>query len=251
MIIHYNIIINKTFSSHFSFNIINHILNNVNNITDINYNYVLTQACINKCELLAIKIIVLFEDELNKDPSNNLINVKECYKSIFKIVIDNKLEKVLRKLLNTNKLVIDTDENFFIYILKFINNCKDNELSKSLSNKFDLNNNILKIFFNNDDINLSLSILESPIFFDKIYQNMDNIDNFKKFIDILVSQFQDYDVGHSKPKCKICYTNFVEVLVEPCNHTVMCLSCFDRISHDENKCVMCRENITGHKKIYL
>ena len=65
---------------------------------------------------------------------------------------------------------------------------------------------------------------------------------------------QDYESLKEKLTCRICFDNKINTIVEPCNHTVMCMECVNNMRiHTLNttKCPICNVVITGCKRIYL
>ena len=65
---------------------------------------------------------------------------------------------------------------------------------------------------------------------------------------------KDYESLKEKLTCRICFDNKINTIVEPCNHTVMCMECVNNMRlHTLNttKCTICNSVITGCKRIYL
>eukprot|EP00929_Paragymnodinium_shiwhaense_P057464 TRINITY_DN28767_c0_g1_i1.p1 TRINITY_DN28767_c0_g1~~TRINITY_DN28767_c0_g1_i1.p1 ORF type:complete len:395 (+),score=46.34 TRINITY_DN28767_c0_g1_i1:131-1315(+) len=55
----------------------------------------------------------------------------------------------------------------------------------------------------------------------------------------------------SRPQCIICLSADVNAMVEPCGHAQFCESCLQLHRSQRSNCPVCRERVTGHKKIYL
>ena len=53
--------------------------------------------------------------------------------------------------------------------------------------------------------------------------------------------------NNNELKCKICFSNKIDVLCSPCNHVCICSNCSSRIK----ECPMCRKQIKKFDKIYI
>lgn len=51
--------------------------------------------------------------------------------------------------------------------------------------------------------------------------------------------------------CVICKDRKKNVLIIPCNHVCLCLSCYDELRQNQNTCPICREIIQEMKRVYL
>lgn len=45
-------------------------------------------------------------------------------------------------------------------------------------------------------------------------------------------------------RCKVCTTNKRCIVLLPCEHSSTCISCYKSISRENNKCPICRQEIT-------
>jgi len=57
-------------------------------------------------------------------------------------------------------------------------------------------------------------------------------------------------------KCKICFSNTINIILEPCLHIYICKECIDSIIENTDdsetvKCPVCNESITKYNNIYL
>lgn len=50
-------------------------------------------------------------------------------------------------------------------------------------------------------------------------------------------------------KCKVCYTNPLEIIFKPCNHLCVCGDCVKLL--EKNQCIICRVNITDAERVFI
>ena len=71
----------------------------------------------------------------------------------------------------------------------------------------------------------------------------------KGFENMSVEDLKDKYTGlFDKMACKICYSNFSNILCTPCNHLCICSKCSSRI---KKKCPLCRGYLNRKIKIFL
>ena len=51
--------------------------------------------------------------------------------------------------------------------------------------------------------------------------------------------------------CKVCYKNTINTIFFPCGHITCCKECKDEIQINDNKCPLCRKDISEFANIYL
>jgi DNA repair ATPase RecN len=193
--------------------------------------------------------IIKFKDQIidtlketNINLTNNVFNFSDKITTI-----NNSVNTVLSKISTDKDICSIMNKNKLL--LNQVNDSKDNirNLTKQLEfnvselkkikhtytglNKLYINNLKYNSSFKSDIQNLN----------EKITHLETNETEFKKLRDSL--------------KCRICYTNNINCLIQPCGHLTSCRKCIDHmrdISLDEDiKCPMCNTIIVNYKNIYL
>lgn len=57
-----------------------------------------------------------------------------------------------------------------------------------------------------------------------------------------------------KLNCRICFENKINITLEPCGHTSLCLTCIRQLMHTQphnTKCPLCNCIVTRYKRVYL
>lgn len=96
------------------------------------------------------------------------------------------------------------------------------------------------ILFPNTTQNTSKEILNA---LSKKKVNIELLDNSSSEYATFLKRFSK----SSGPECVICCTNVAKMLVQPCNHLVLCLECNVKL----DKCPICRSTITNICKIFF
>ena len=79
-----------------------------------------------------------------------------------------------------------------------------------------------------------------------IYEvNIINLKNLIKSRNLIINKFKD------SLKCSICYDNNINIILSPCNHCVMCDSCYKNYIQYDDTCPLCKTYIEDYIKIYL
>ena len=81
------------------------------------------------------------------------------------------------------------------------------------------------------------------------------LENLKSEVGNLKSIKDELDKIKDDFKCKICYSNTIDCIIEPCCHIVSCKECIDRMRDisptTDLKCPVCNALVFNYKKIYL
>lgn len=172
-------------------------------------------------------IIFNFEDKISKidkSISNKLsdISSKKDISAIFNI--NKKL---------TNKLNDEQEKNKLLLIE--VNTTK-NELELIKKTYKSLN----KIYINNFQNDVP------------IYRQ---IEGFKKDLDHLGKVNKKFSDLKNSLKCKICYDNYINCLIEPCGHLSICMTCLNSLRNitptEEIKCPICNGYVNNCKQVFL
>ena len=169
-------------------------------------------------------------------------------------------DKMISSLRNTNinlaQMVFDfsdklleTNEKINLEITKSIDS-EDEELKRIRSSNINLKNELILVKGELKELNGSYNHLNSVFISNIGKKDTRNLISPTKFNKIK----QDYDNLKEKLTCRICFDNKINTIIEPCNHTVMCIDCINSMrAHTENiiKCPMCNRNISGFRRIYL
>ncbi len=62
---------------------------------------------------------------------------------------------------------------------------------------------------------------------------------FYDIVELLLEATNDKKASSIDSRCVVCYENEICIKIQPCNHFVVCKSCFNRL----NTCPMCRSKI--------
>lgn len=62
---------------------------------------------------------------------------------------------------------------------------------------------------------------------------------FYDIVELLLEATNDKKASSLDSRCVVCYENEICIKIQPCNHFVVCKSCFNRL----NTCPMCRSKI--------
>ncbi len=58
-----------------------------------------------------------------------------------------------------------------------------------------------------------------------------------------LSKYPDTEATQHEYECIICMTNRRQIVLNPCGHYNMCITCTDKIMKDTKKCPVCQKNI--------
>ena len=75
--------------------------------------------------------------------------------------------------------------------------------------------------------------------------NTHNLKNIIKSQNNIINKFKD------SLKCSICYNKNINIILSPCNHCVMCDSCYTNYIMYDQSCPLCKTTIQNYKKIFL
>jgi hypothetical protein len=76
----------------------------------------------------------------------------------------------------------------------------------------------------------------------------ENLNALRNFILLGVKEIVNTEVAKQKLHlCPICFTNEVDICLEPCGHTI-CSSCSDKVNHS---CMVCRKHIEKKIRLYF
>ena len=79
-----------------------------------------------------------------------------------------------------------------------------------------------------------------------IYDNSTtNLKNVIKSQNVIITKFKD------SLKCSICYDKNINIILSPCNHCVMCDSCYKNYIEYDDRCPLCKTFINHYTKIFL
>ncbi len=102
-----------------------------------------------------------------------------------------------------------------------------------------------------ETIDIKSRYIQTIINLKKHNQNM--LVNLSQRIDDLQYKLKDKDHEISM-SCRVCYSNAIDCILNPCNHLVMCKSCIvelSKIDTAEFKCPLCQVDITDFTDVYL
>tara|TARA_B100001093_G_scaffold213669_1_gene204942 strand:+ start:319 stop:1098 length:780 start_codon:yes stop_codon:yes gene_type:complete len=172
-------------------------------------------------------IIFNFEDKISKidkSISNKLSNIST--KKDIGIVMNNN-----KKLKNQINIEREAVRKINLELLKTKNELDILKTTYKSLNKIYINN------FQND----------SPLFAE--------LNNLKKEIDMLKGSDEQLLELKSSLKCKICYDNYINCLIEPCGHLAVCMDCINHMREitqtEEIKCPICNGFVINCKSVYL
>ena len=81
------------------------------------------------------------------------------------------------------------------------------------------------------------------------------LENLKSEVQNLKSIKDELDELKDSFKCKICYSNNIDCILEPCSHIVSCKQCIDHMRDisqtGDINCPVCNAAVFDYKKIYL
>ena len=75
--------------------------------------------------------------------------------------------------------------------------------------------------------------------------NINNLKNIIKSQNVIITKFKD------SLKCSICYNKNINIILSPCNHCVMCDSCYKNYIKYDDTCPLCKTYINQYIKIFL
>ena len=196
------------------------------------------------------------------NPLFDIINQKDDLIKSLKSTNDG-----LNKLINTfGKEVDGINKQINITMSKISTN---NDIEYVINSKKALNNRVNLLTEHNKK--LTKTILNNNIQFNNfknIYYGLSSI--YVARCNSIIHNFNDNSVLNNKIKmledristmegmfkCKICFTNTINIILEPCLHIYICKECIDSIIENTDdsgtvKCPVCNENITKYNNIYL
>jgi len=132
------------------------------------------------------------------------------------------------------KLEIENKE----YFITYENNIELNRLDFNEKKIQDLESHILDL--ENNDKNNTLVIQQQEKQILEYNNKIKTVENEKK---LLEEQFN----------CKICFRNISNIVLQPCNHVVLCETCEASIRNTQNgrRCPVCRKPYTKYIKIFI
>ena len=117
-------------------------------------------------------------------------------------------------------------------------------------------NKILNI--KNDIININDKLIKT--LFEIYYKDLNNFvkpyiqqtkDEIKYYKDEIKYYKDEIKYYKDRTKCKVCYSNEINILFNSCGHMCCCESCFNQISQNNNLCPICLSYINTMRKIIL
>ena len=155
------------------------------------------------------------------------------YNSIISKYSNDKIK--LENLISENSVLIvkNTSLTKKIELTEKLLNIKETILNATKNSFFDLNNKY--------EAYIKLSSKEKKQNETKVKELNEKIYNLENKISSL----------NLEKTCKVCYKNTINTIFFPCGHITCCKECKDEIQINDNKCPLCRKEISEFANIYL
>ena len=102
-----------------------------------------------------------------------------------------------------------------------------------------------------DMLDMKINYVDEMLELKKTHHNM--IFNLSQRIDDLQYKLKDKE-NEVNMICRVCFTKPIDILINDCNHLIMCSECLEELTNVPNAdllCPLCQTGISGFKKVYL